>query len=323
MTIKTKDIKLEDYLSCVRPHDTAIEHDFIERFILDRLPSNSYSMDSMENIWVTISNDPRIAWSCHTDTVGTGYRKTKGYRKPKQSEFLFESPDKGCLGADDGTGIWMMMRMINERKPGLYIFHRAEEIGGFGSEYASIHETDRLLDTQSMIALDRMDYSDVITHQAGGRCCSDEFAQSVADAIGVIKDYSISQENCFKPCPTGVFTDTANYIDVVGECTNLSVGYFSQHTSMEIQDIEFANRLLEKLMNVDADDLVFKRKPGEFDMEEYEYYYDDGFGMGGYGYLDDPFWDGNFYTHEEYALMEEALELYPSGPTFNDRWYGK
>ena len=294
----TKDIQLHEYLSCVRPHDTAIEYDFIQRFILDRLPHNSYSFDGFGNIWVTIGNDQRIAWSCHTDTVSTGYRKTKGYRPPKYNEGFYESPDNGCLGADDGTGIWMLMRMINERKPGLYIFHRAEEIGGHGSSYSSIYETDRLLDTQCMIALDRMDYSDVITHQSGGRCCSDAFAQSLADAIGAVGDYSIADENTFKPCSGGIFTDTANYIDVVGECTNLSVGYFSQHTNMEIQDADFAAEMLDRLMNVDADKLTFSREAGERD-----------FGMDCelYWSNDDMYWDDELQMWVDDCFSEDML----------------
>jgi hypothetical protein len=103
------------------------------------------------------------------------------------------------------------------------------------------------------IALDRANYEDVITYQGGGRCCSDAFAKSVAALIG----------GRFKPCDGGVFTDTANYVDLIGECTNLSVGYFKQHGPMEHTNLSFASSLRDALLKADWSKLVFVRKPGE------------------------------------------------------------
>jgi len=264
--------ELHEYLSCVRPDGSRIERDFINRRIIERLPTTedcSVSIDPAGNTWVSVGTEPGIAWSCHTDTVATGYDPKQGYRPPVLHETeagrFYESPDAGCLGADDGTGIWMMMRMILEHKPGLYIFHRGEEVGGTGSNYAALHETSRLMHVRCMIALDRMDYVDVITHQSGSRCCSNRFAQSLADAIGIIPGYG-----SLEPCSGGVFTDTANYIDVIGECTNLSVGYFSQHTKDEVQDVDFAHGLLERLLEIEESQLSFSRDPKEEAWEEWD-----------------------------------------------------
>jgi hypothetical protein len=69
----------------------------------------------------------------------------------------------------------------------------------------------------------------------------------------------------FKPCDSGVFTDTANYVDVIGECTNLSVGYFRQHGPMEHTNLSFAASLRDALVSADWAKLVFERKPGEED----------------------------------------------------------
>jgi hypothetical protein len=119
------------------------------------------------------------------------------------------------------------------------------------------------------IALDRADYGDVITYQAGGRCCSDKFAQSIADLLG----------GSFKPCDRGVFTDTANYVDHIGECTNLSVGYFRQHGPMEHTNLSFAYSLRAALVNADWSKLVMERKPGEDDWDEDAWYaYEDKYG---------------------------------------------
>jgi hypothetical protein len=63
----------------------------------------------------------------------------------------------------------------------------------------------------------------------------------------------------------GVWTDSANYTDMVGECTNLSIGYFSQHSYLECQDPQFLKELLKCLVALDTEALLnaCERKPGE------------------------------------------------------------
>lgn len=71
----------------------------------------------------------------------------------------------------------------------------------------------------------------------------------------------------YKLDDTGTFTDTANYTDLVGECTNISVGYYDQHTSLEVQDIQFAEALLDVLISSDFSTLVVERKAGDLDLD--------------------------------------------------------
>ena len=42
-----------------------------------------------------------------------------------------------------------------------------------------------------------------------------------------------------RPDDTGLFTDSANFIGVIKECTNISVGYYNEHSTSEIQNIQF------------------------------------------------------------------------------------
>tara|TARA_R110002153_G_scaffold135154_1_gene284630 strand:- start:55 stop:495 length:441 start_codon:yes stop_codon:yes gene_type:complete len=64
-----------------------------------------------------------------------------------------------------------------------------------------------------------------------------------------------------KPDTGGTYTDSMEYSGVVPECTNLSVGYYDQHTSKESQDILFAETLLERLCKADWRALVISRDP--------------------------------------------------------------
>ena len=136
---------------------------------------------------------------------------------------LFKGDDKMCLGANCGTGVWIMLQMIKAKVPGLYIFHRAEEIGGLGSGWI-IDNPQASTDTDyehwveqytQCIAFDRYGTKYIITHQGMERTCSDAYADALGELLGM----------GHKPDDGGSFTDSKNYCRLVPECTNLSVGY--------------------------------------------------------------------------------------------------
>ncbi len=63
------------------------------------------------------------------------------------------------------------------------------------------------------------------------------------------------------PSDRGSFTDSANYTTLIAECTNVSVGYFSQHTSRERFDLEWLERhLVPALLKVDWAGLPVERE---------------------------------------------------------------
>jgi hypothetical protein len=66
--------------------------------------------------------------------------------------------------------------------------------------------------------------------------------------------------------PTGVFTDSANFTELIPECTNVSVGYFNEHTHDELQNITYLEKLAKACVSANWDKLVVKRKVG-FDTE--------------------------------------------------------
>jgi hypothetical protein len=71
----------------------------------------------------------------------------------------------------------------------------------------------------------------------------------------------------------GTYTDSMEYSGIVPECTNISVGYFDQHTAKESQDLEFAEMLLEKLIEARWDVLAISRDPSQVDR-----FYDESWG---------------------------------------------
>lgn len=244
---------LLDMLSWRRPAGTKTERRFIASYIwpLD------VEMDEAGNLIKHIGQagvDHSIMWSCHTDTVHNhGGLQTVTYDGKTMS--LFDEKESNCLGADDTAGIWLMREMILAEVPGMYVFHREEECGGYGSQHISRKTPELVKDIQHAVAFDRKGYGDVITHQGWGRCCSNDFAKALAAKLG----------GPYKPDDGGTFTDTANYVDLIPECTNLSVGYFGAHTSKEHLDVGFLDHLRSVLLEADFSDLPIVRDPSKKD----------------------------------------------------------
>jgi len=246
-------------LETKRPHKSKAER----KFIADFIEPLGVETDGFGNLYKRVSGvGDDILWSVHTDTVHhSGGRQL--IRKRQGMITLNPKSKANCLGADDTAGVWLAREMIAAKKPGLYVFHRAEECGGLGSDFIATHNTGLLDGIKMAIALDRKGYADVITHQ-GERGCSNAFAESLA--AGLNTGHNLE----FSPDDTGLFTDTANYFGIVPECTNISVGYFGQHSSKERQDSEFLVSLRAALIALDTSKLIVERNPEDSYYEDFE-----------------------------------------------------
>lgn len=175
------------------------------------------------------------------------------------------------LGADDKIGCYIMCKLIEAGVNGLYVFHVGEERGCKGSKYFSEAyadfltgkekgtSSDGLAPVQRCIAFDRGGYTDVISKQRSGNTCSAEFTEDLAKALN--KNISATF-SWFKPDIQGVYTDSAEYKDIIPECTNLSVGYFRQHGPGEHTDyIWLESIFLPAALKVQWDELKTYRNP--------------------------------------------------------------
>ena len=247
-----------------RDHGTMTEARFVA-WLCHRLPVTM--IDGAGNIHVDLRTQPkhRTMFTAHTDTVHTNGGDNKIRLDASNPQRILWRADEGsCLGADDGAGIALMVHMIDRKVPGLYVFFRAEECGGLGSDYMNEKFSNCLKDIDHCVSFDRADTGDVITHQGYGRCCSDTFAAALAAAL-TTDDLSMA----YFPDSTGVFTDSANLVDHIPECTNLSVGYKHQHGDGEYQDVTFLQALADRLCTVAWDTLPVERSPKE--VERYEW----------------------------------------------------
>ena len=237
---------LFDILSVKRPYGGMGDERIIEQY-LDVIPK--MQKDGFGNRILTVGKHPSVMFSCHTDTVHRGEGTNALFLDEARQEVF--NTDGSCLGADDGAGMWLMLQMIKAGKRGLYVFHRGEECGGLGSDWIAGHTPELLDGIKYCIALDRKGDTSVITHQFSGEGCSNTFAVALSGALGM----------GFEPDPTGIFTDSDNYTHIIPECTNLSVGYYSEHTAGELLDYGFLQRLSDKLRRISFETLPVERDP--------------------------------------------------------------
>ena len=169
-------------------------------------------------------------------------------------------PVSSVLGADDKLGCYIMCRLIMNGTDGLYVFHIGEECGGIGSNYISTQTPELVEGMNYCIAFDRYEYGHIITHQAGGRCCSDDFVAGLAGKLNPL----LPPKEQMSGNSGGSFTDSANYTKLIPECTNVSVSYKSQHTRRENFDLVwFRDILVPALLKITWHDLPVVRDPNE------------------------------------------------------------
>ena len=212
--------------------------------------------DIYGNYIKVIGKNPSISFMSHHDSVHT----TNGKQVLSIENDIVKAINSECLGADCATGIWLMLEMIKENIEGLYIVHAQEESGCIGSRALVESNPDWLeYDINIAISFDRKGTGSIITHQMGLRCCSEQFSDELSTilSLGHVSD------------DTGSYTDSNEYVGKVSECTNLSVGYYKQHTKNESQDLLYAMTLREALISADWETLGFYRDPSEV---EYSYF---------------------------------------------------
>lgn len=257
------DERLHEMLRYKRPHKSKSEAQWIERFIMPYDPTNVDDMALVVTVLHPDGRTPHTLFSCHTDTV----HRTEGHQRAKfnrKTQTYFKA-DGEPLGADDAAGAWLMLEMIDAGVPGCYFFHRAEECGGLGSNHIAKQYPDVLYKFKRAIAFDRRGSTSVITHQGWGRCCSDVFAQALADAL------NDNEHNIYEPDDTGVFTDTANYTHIIPECTNISCGYLNEHTGNETLHLPTLFHLRDSCLTIDWEALPTDRDPQVNDYKDYSW----------------------------------------------------
>lgn len=286
---------LYDLLTTPSPHP---DESRVQNIILNNLPRNNkgepiknitYNKDKYGNIIVTVGPREKttVMFSSHMDMIYVPSKLNKDFDFKKDNTLLYsrnslntekDDNDDGyiwggipirkeksgvqiyepcTLGADDKAGVYIMLEFIKAKIPGVYIFHVGEERGGIGSTQIVENTPDIVKGITKAIAFDRANYGDIIDTQRSIVCCSKDFVTGLATQLNdILKLPALKFSGA-----TGSFTDTANYIGLISECTNLSVGYFNQHTCNEHLDVYWLTTfLLPTLLKVDWENIPVTRR---------------------------------------------------------------
>jgi hypothetical protein len=285
-------------LSLKRPHNGSGEQKLLEA-IAQHIPRGfPKHYDEAGNLHVDARQTEanRTLFVSHVDTV----HRDDGVNAIKQTPSVWYASGSQ-LGADDGAGTAMLMHLLYHKVPAYYIFTVGEECGGVGAKVVSDDQA-LLKQFDRAIAFDRRNNSSVITHQGYGRCCSDAFAEALSDKFN---DAGL----LYMPDDGGVYTDTAEFVDVIPECTNISIGYMAEHTDREALDILHFRHLADAVLSFDWDNLPTERDPSV-----------DEFGSGNnwwsgslWGYGGAKFDDSYSWLKEDYPT--QATGTYPATDT--------
>lgn len=243
---------LETALSLKRAHGSETEAGFVAWLCTIVSPT---MIDGAGNIHVEVG-ESRTLFTAHTDTM----HNSGGINRIRKTPTHWYA-DGDVLGADDGCGIALLVHMIRAEVPGHYIFFRGEEQCGIGASWLAENMKSMLSRYDRAIAFDRAGLGDVITHQSGVRGCSDAFAYALSEELS--KDGLL-----YLPDTTGMYTDTAEMIGLVPECTNISVGYNHQHGVKEELNIHHFLSLAAVVTTIDWEALPTKGATRE-DLNEY------------------------------------------------------
>jgi len=247
---------LERALSVKRRASSEGEMAFVA-WLARRLPITA--IDEAGNVHVDMRTKPahKTLFVAHTDTMHRG----TGPNLVDKSTSQWKADGDDVLGADDGAGVAVLCGLIKAGVPGYYIFTRSEERGGVGAIHLSLEHAELLVGFDRAVAVDRKDVFSVITHQFAGRCCSTAFADALCDELNALGMMMM-------PDDTGVYTDTAEFMELIPECTNISAGYNREHTPHESLDTEYLQQLLAAMVQVKWDALPVERDPEDGDAED-------------------------------------------------------
>ena len=225
--------------------------------------------DEFGNLFIKIGESD-VMFTSHLDTATSALTQVNHVFDGK----IIKTDGKSILGADDKAGVTIMLYMIENKIPGLYYFFLGEEVGCIGSrKVANVQKDQKIEGINKVISFDRRGNDSVITFQSSQRCCSDVFGEALSKQLNLADDTF-----SYKNDPTGILTDSVQFIKIYSECTNISVGYKSEHTFSEQQDIEHLTKLAEACLLVDWNGLPVDRDPSKTEYKTYGTYGDSRYG---------------------------------------------
>ena len=209
--------------------------------------------DAIGNYYVTIGKSKTL-FTSHLDT----YSKTRKKVNHIIEGNIIKTDGTTVLGGDNKNGVTILLYMINKSVPGTYFFFIGEEsivngVGCYGSTNAMVKNRDFFSQFDRAIAFDRRGKGSFVVRQSARWCASNEFADAT------ILEYKkqglqFGKDNAYR-------TDSAVFMDIIPEITNISSGGAYEHTFIETTDIDYVRNVAIASSNIPWDSLPVVRKP--------------------------------------------------------------
>ena len=250
---------IQDILKTKRCHNSTGELNFVA-WLYKYLHNLKVVVTTMSEgaLAVTIGKKSKSLFSCHVDTVHSQTESDGSFQTLFYDEnfghIFCGDKTSGCLGADDGAGIYIMLKMIEAKVPGTYLFHRGEEKGGISAFKMVEQHSGWLGQFNFCVAFDRPNNFEVIVTQGGTTCASVDFGSTLA---GMLTKAGLAYEVSHK----GLFTDCKVYRHIIPECVNLGVGYWAQHSNSEYLDWTHLLALTKAAIGLEWSKLKPQKKP--------------------------------------------------------------
>lgn len=290
----TKDMKsspIEMFLGLI-PYTVPFGYE--EKAYGPMLTKLGFQKDEIGNYWAEVRKpDGKLSetmFVAHMDTADTGHPKPirwsfkygdcYPYKGLTEANKVIGTDGVTVLGADDRAGMAVHLWMYLKKKPGLYYFFIGEERGCVGSSHVSSLNAHKHY--KRCIAFDRRGHNDIIAFQNGKRCASSVFVDALAKAFKE-KDSRLDLSEA-----TGVYTDSAEFMEQIAECTNISIGYSQEHKTTETIDLVQLDMIARAAVEIDWDALPAERDPSKVEWAGGRggRYWDEGYDdlySGGYG----------------------------------------
>ena len=210
--------------------------------------------DSFGNYSMSIGNSETL-FTCHLDTVSTEMEEVEHVIDGN----IIRTDGTTILGGDNKTGVCILLNMIEHNIPGTYYFFAGEEPtakggGLYGSKNALAANPEFFKRFKRAVCFDRKHEGSIVTRQMARFTCSNEFVSSLIEQFA-------EQGLEYHPDETGWYTDTAVFINVISEVTNLSSGTYKEHSTDEYVDMDYLQKVAEAALHIDWESLPSIREP--------------------------------------------------------------
>lgn len=201
-----------------------------------------------------VIGDSDTVFTCHLDN----YCKEKEKVNHIFEDNIIKTDGTTILGADNKAGVCVLLYLIENNVPGHYCFFVGEEpilSGGlYGSSLFAEYYGELFANKKRAIAFDRKHYGSIISRQSAQPCCSDEFVDVLVE---LFTQQNVEMEND----STGYYTDTSAFMEIIPECTNISVGVWDEHKNSEYVDIEYVETIAKAAALINWEILPAVREP--------------------------------------------------------------